>query len=100
MSPLVTRKATLRLLDSNLETKVPDQAKIELSRERMSLIERLNQRQELLDSKEVIKLLGVHITTLQLWTRHRRIPFIRVGHLIRFDPAQLASWLSERQTNP
>jgi excisionase family DNA binding protein len=65
-----------------------------------TLIDRLRSRQSLLDSKEVIDLLGVHITTLQLWTRKGRIPFLRVGHLIRFDPGQLASWLKARQTQP
>jgi len=38
-----------------------------------TLLEYLSCRKSLLDSREVIELLGVHITTLQLWTRKGRI---------------------------
>ena len=62
-----------------------------------TLIEKLSRREELLDSKQVVGLLGVHITTLQLWTRRGDIPFLKVGHSVRFDPAQLAQWLGKRQ---
>lgn len=62
-----------------------------------SLIEKLSHRDGLLDSEQVRKMLGIHITTLQLWTKHQEIPFLRVGHLIRFDPVQLARWLQQRQ---
>ena len=41
--------------------------------------------------------LGVYITTLQLWIRRREIPFLRVGHSVRFDPVQLGLWLGKRQ---
>jgi hypothetical protein len=44
-----------------------------------------------------VGILGVHITTLQLWTKHRQIPHLKVGHGIRFDPVELADWLSTRQ---
>ena len=62
-----------------------------------SLIEKLSHRDGFLDSEQVRKMLGIHITTLQLWTKHQEIPFLRVGHLIRFDPVQLARWLQQRQ---
>lgn len=62
-----------------------------------TLIQRLTRKEGLLNSKEVIGMLGVHITTLQLWTRRGEIPFLRVGHLVRFDPVQLAHWLGKRQ---
>ena len=27
----------------------------------------------------------------------RRIPYVKVGRLIRFDPAEIATWLDERR---
>jgi excisionase family DNA binding protein len=62
-----------------------------------TVIERLRRREGLLNAKQVIALLGVHITTLQLWTRRGEIPFLRVGHGVRFDPAELAQWLEKRE---
>ena len=62
-----------------------------------TLVQKLNRMDGLLDSKQVIGILGVHICTLQIWTRRGEIPFLRVGRSVRFDPAQLATWLAKRQ---
>jgi len=62
-----------------------------------TFIERLRLTKRYLDAGEVVGILGVHITTLQLWTKHREIPHLKVGHAIRFDPVELADWLSSRQ---
>jgi hypothetical protein len=62
-----------------------------------TLIQKLSRKQGLLNSKDVIGIFGVHITTLQLWTKHQQIPYLKVGRAVRFDPAQLAHWLSKRQ---
>ena len=62
-----------------------------------TFIERLRLTKRYLDAHEVVGILGVHITTLQLWTKHRQIPHLRVGHGIRFDPVELADWLATRQ---
>jgi excisionase family DNA binding protein len=62
-----------------------------------TLVQKLNKMNGLLDSKQVIRILGVHKCTLQIWTRRGEIPFIRVGRSVRFDPAQLATWLETRQ---
>ena len=58
-----------------------------------TLVQKLNRMDGLLDSKQVIGTLGVHICTLQIWRRRGEIPFLMVGRSVRFDPAQLASWL-------
>ena len=62
-----------------------------------TFIERLRLTKRYLGAREVVGILGVHITTLQLWTKHRQIPYLKVGHGIRFDPVELADWLSTRQ---
>jgi excisionase family DNA binding protein len=62
-----------------------------------TLVQKLNRMDGLLDSRQVIAILGVHICTLQIWTRRGEIPFLRVGRSVRFDPAQLATWLEKRQ---
>jgi Helix-turn-helix domain len=62
-----------------------------------TFIERLRLTRRYLDAREVVGILGVHITTLQIWTKRRQIPHLKVGHGIRFDPVELADWLSTRQ---
>jgi excisionase family DNA binding protein len=65
--------------------------------ETQTLIQKLGRMGALLDSKQVIGMLGVHICTLQAWTREGQIPFLKVGRTVRFDPGQLANWLEKRQ---
>lgn len=43
------------------------------------------------DVSQVAELLDVSPATVQRWCRERRLPHVRIGHTIRFSPAQLAS---------
>ena len=54
----------------------------------------------LMDSKELAEHLGVEVRHIRRLVHERRIPFIKWGHLIRFDPAEIDAWLEEcRQPN-
>jgi hypothetical protein len=50
-----------------------------------TLIQRLASMDGLLNSKQVSDIFCVHITTLQMWIKRREIPFLKIGHSIRFD---------------
>ena len=49
--------------------------------------------EKLLKPTEVAELLQVSITTIYGWTSGRRIPFRKVGRLLRCDRAELESWM-------
>ena len=39
--------------------------------------------------------LGVSVRHVRRLVAERRIPFLKWGHLLRFDPAEIAAWLEE-----
>lgn len=47
----------------------------------------------LLDIQGVAEHLGVNVRHIRRLVAERRIPFIKWGHLIRFDPSEVADWL-------
>jgi excisionase family DNA binding protein len=49
-----------------------------------------------LTTSDVSKLLGIHRETLYQWIRDGRIPAMRIGRNLKFDPAALAVWLEAR----
>jgi excisionase family DNA binding protein len=48
----------------------------------------------LLTMDQLAEKLGVTRRHVRRLVSERRIPFLRVGRFIRFDPAQIAEWLS------
>jgi excisionase family DNA binding protein len=50
---------------------------------------------ELLDVKGVAHVLGVTERYVRRLVAERRIPFIKWGRYLRFDPAELAAWIDE-----
>jgi excisionase family DNA binding protein len=49
---------------------------------------------ELLDITELAKSLRVNARHIRRLVHERRIPFIKWGHLIRFDPDEIRDWLN------
>lgn len=53
-------------------------------------------RQGLISASEIADRLGIQCQTVYLWVRQRRIPFYRVGRLVKFDQVEvLARFKSE-----
>jgi excisionase family DNA binding protein len=52
----------------------------------------------LLDSAGLAERLGVTERHVRRLVAERRIPFVKVGRFVRFDPTQVASWLAHRTT--
>ena len=51
----------------------------------------------LIDIPTVAQTLGTTRRHVQRLVSERRIPYLKVGRFIRFDPAELSVWLDERR---
>ncbi len=56
--------------------------------------------QPLIDLPEVARRLGVNDRHVRRLVAERRIPFVKWGHLLRFDPVTLETWLEEHRQSP
>jgi len=54
----------------------------------------------LLDIHAVAQALGITSRHVQRLVAERRIPFLKVGRFVRFDPAVLNVWLEEQRVDP
>jgi excisionase family DNA binding protein len=54
-------------------------------------------RQPLLTITEVSERLNVQVRHVRRLVAERRIPYVKWGHLIRFDAAEIDRWLDERR---
>jgi len=53
----------------------------------------------LISIDEAATYLGLQKSTLYSWINQRKIPYIKVGKLIKFDMRQLDKWLQEKACN-
>lgn len=63
-----------------------------------SISEIIQRCRALLDEREAAELLDVAPGTLSVWrsTGRYKIPFIKIGHLVRYRRTDLESWLVSR----
>ena len=54
----------------------------------------------LLTIEEVADHLGVDVRHVRRLVAERRIPFIKWGHLLRFDPTEVSAWLDSVRVEP
>ena len=54
----------------------------------------------LLSISQVAEHLGVEVRHVRRLVHERRIPFIKWGHLLRFDPADIERWIDEFRHHP
>ena len=54
----------------------------------------------LIDAKKAALLLGVPHTWLLEQARHDRIPHVRLGRYVRFDPDAIEAWVQARAQGP
>jgi excisionase family DNA binding protein len=47
----------------------------------------------LMDISAVAARLGVNVRHVRRLVSERRIPYLKWGHLVRFDPCEIAAWL-------
>ncbi len=58
----------------------------------------VEQLPQLLDGPTLARLLGTTERHVRRLVAERRIPFVRVGRFIRFEPNAIARWLEDRVT--
>ncbi len=51
----------------------------------------------LLDIEVLAKSLGISMRQVRRFVAEGQIPFIRIGHLIRFDPKEINKWIEGRR---
>ena len=52
----------------------------------------------LMDIATLAEHLGVSVRHIRRLVHERRVPYIKWGHLVRFDPAEINEWLDEHRT--
>lgn len=52
-----------------------------------------DQQARLIDVAAVAELLGVDIRHIRRLVHENRIPYLKWGHLVRFDPNDIQAWL-------
>ena len=53
----------------------------------------------LLDIEGVAEHLGVSVRHVRRLVYERRIPYVKWGHLLRFDPSAIAEWLEDARVS-
>ena len=56
--------------------------------------------QPLMDLPAVARRLGVNHRHIRRLVAERRIPYLKWGHLLRFDPAAIDEWLQQARHDP
>jgi excisionase family DNA binding protein len=51
----------------------------------------------LISIEEVAKHLGVTVRHVRRLVAERRIPYLKWGHLLRFDPCEVSQWLEQKR---
>ncbi len=47
--------------------------------------------------KECAEYLGVTVGTLYTWICYRKIPYVKIGRLVKFDLQKIEQWIKERE---
>jgi excisionase family DNA binding protein len=62
----------------------------------MTTLEQLQARRGLLTAEDIAALLNISEKTVYRWSKSGSLPSVRIGTLVRFEPAAVSSWLRER----
>jgi excisionase family DNA binding protein len=54
----------------------------------------------LITIRDVADLLGVDVCHVRRLVHEKRIPYIKWGHLLRFDPREIAEWIDGCRFRP
>ena len=58
------------------------------------------EREQLVDINAVAARLGVQVRHVRRLVHERRIPYVKWGHLLRFDPVDIDSWIEQSRIAP
>jgi len=54
----------------------------------------------LIDVKETADYLGCTVSTLYSWVSQKKIPYVKIGRLVKFDQCDIDAWIEERKVKP
>jgi excisionase family DNA binding protein len=54
---------------------------------------------QLVSISDVANQLGVDVRHVRRLVHEKRIPYIKWGHLLRFDPAEIAAWIDSHRNH-
>lgn len=54
----------------------------------------------LMDAKQLAELLNVNIRHIRRLVHEKRVPVIKLGGLVRFDPAEIGPWIDGMREPP
>ena len=54
----------------------------------------MNAEKRLLSIGEIARHLGVSVSTIYSWVNQRKIRYVKVGRLVKFDLADIEAWIS------
>lgn len=66
----------------------------------LSTSETIQARDGLLTIRQAAQYLAVSVSTLYGWVWQRRIPFVKIGRALRFDPRDLAAFIEANKQLP
>jgi len=52
----------------------------------------------LITVEELAKYLNLNPHTIYMWTEQKKIPFIKIGRMVRFDLIEIEEWLTSKKT--
>ncbi len=55
--------------------------------------------ERLWNDREVAEVLGIGYSTLQLWKKQRKIPYIKIGKHTKFVPSEIRNWLETNRVS-
>jgi excisionase family DNA binding protein len=56
----------------------------------------IHKKKQLLNTKEAAEYLGISRNTLYEWVIQNKVPYIKVGRLVKFKKEELETWLKRR----
>lgn len=57
-------------------------------------------QKKLLDIKELAEYSGISVSTIYDWVNQRRIPYVKISNLVRFDLEEINKWIEEKRVKP
>lgn len=55
-----------------------------------------NDANNLLSKPQLAQKLNCNISAINFWLHKKRIPYKKVGRLVRFDPKEIEAWIQKR----
>ena len=54
----------------------------------------------LINISELSELMGLSVNTLYTWVSQRRIPYVKIGRLTKFNAGVIDSWINAHSVEP